>query len=72
VSDAHTRIDAAFGPGRVPLPFDEDHGRKPACWATRDALLGRLALPEPGGRVRVASVAAALGASARPRARRRR
>lgn len=76
VSDAHTWIDSTFGPGHVPLPFDVDYARKPAYYATRDALLGRLALPEPRGLVLSASIAAMLGVTvgrrATPGARRRR
>jgi len=68
-TDAHTWIDGTFGPGRVPLPFDESYMPKPAYDAARGALLGRLAaVPEPSLAALAASAASALiGARARRR-----
>jgi endo-1,4-beta-xylanase len=61
-SDAHSWIDGTFGPGLIPLPFDEDYLPKPAYEGARDALLERLArtVPEPSLLLLAASLAAAL------------
>ena len=67
-TDAHTWIEGTFGPGRVPLPFDEEYLPKPAYDATRQALLGRLAaVPEPSGLALAATIAFAVAAGARRR-----
>jgi endo-1,4-beta-xylanase len=38
-TDRHTWIDATFGEGLAPLPFDEDYRPKPALEAIRESLL---------------------------------
>jgi endo-1,4-beta-xylanase len=71
-TDAHTWTEGTFGDDPVPLPFDESYARKPAYYAAREALLGRLAaVPEPPGPALAASAAVALAAM-RAAARRRR
>lgn len=37
-TDRYTWIDATFGPGRAPLPFDRDYRPKPALTAIRERL----------------------------------
>lgn len=61
-TDRYTWLDAAFGPGLDPLPFDVDYGRKPAWFATRDALLARLPEPAPGALLAPLAAALVLGA----------
>ena len=60
-TDRYTWIDASFGEDRIPLPLDEDYGRKPAYFGAREALLERLAtVPEPGPAVLLVVAAVAL------------
>ncbi len=40
-SDLYSWIDAAFGPGRLPLPFAASYAPKPAYFEIVDALAGQ-------------------------------
>jgi len=66
-TDRYSWLDAAFRPGLVPLPLDQDYGRKPAYFAVRDSLLERIAVPEPGIAGQLVAVLLAIALQARSR-----